>query len=551
MTFGSSTSSSPEIISNMFADFFKSVYEPAVEGCIPEAPINCRIDVINMEFTAINVFEGLAKMDASKGPGPDGIPPKFIKEIAAEICDPLRIIFNTSIKSGIFPALWKISHVTPIFKKGAKSNIENYRSVSIQKSLAKLFDMLVFDKLRPLIAPHLSEKQHGFMARRSAATNLTCYATEVLGAIEKGKEVDAINTDFTKAFDKVSHHILLEKLNHIGLDGPMLRWVGSYLRDRKQYVLFDGEKSKLFNVTSGVPAGTHGGPDLFLVMVNDLVDVIKFSEISLYADDCKIYKQIDGVNDQKLLQADMIKFAGWCQENELMVNPTKCSSITFTRKVTRSSRKYYLGQTELDETLTVKDLGVDIAYNFCFDSHINRITSNAMRVLGFIKRFSGDFKDLRVLKILYCALVRPHLEYCSIVWSPYTEDAIKRIESVQRRFTKFACKRMIPQRDLTYERRCEYLNLETLEQRRKNAGHLFVAGTLSGSIDCSQILSLIKLDVTARDLRATNLLRENLKHKTDYGRNSPVTRMIRNFKEVQELFDFNLTRDQFRSCLKN
>lgn len=97
----------------------------------------------------------------------------------------------------------------------------------------------------------------------------------------------------------------------------------------------------------------------------------------------------------------------------------------------------------------VRDLGMDINNNLSLKSHINRVTSNAIRVIGFIRRFSQDFKDHNI-RLLYCALVRPHLEYCSIVWSPYTVDGRERLESVQHKFTKFACKRMIPQRDLSY-----------------------------------------------------------------------------------------------------
>lgn len=208
----------------MFSNFFHSVYEPPSLGCLPEAAENTRTDFNKLSLSPDEVRKGIDKMNPSKGPGPDGIPPSFLKDVATSLCVPLSLIFNESLSSGIFPSLWKISHVTPIFKKGDKSEVENYRSVVIQKSMAKLFDMLVYDKIRPALARQLSDKQHGFMAKKSTATNLVLYTTELTNAIEQGHEIDAVNTDFSKAFDKVSHLVLMSKLHRlvaqcsIGLD---------------------------------------------------------------------------------------------------------------------------------------------------------------------------------------------------------------------------------------------------------------------------------------------------------------------------------------------
>lgn len=233
-----------------------------------------------------------------------------------------------------------------------------------------------------------------------------------------------------------------------------------------------------------------------------------------------------------------------------MVNVGKCSAITYTRNKSDETRNYQMGDAMLKKVNEVRDLGVDFASNLSFKSHINRVTSNAMRVLGFIKRFSKDFKDPNVMRILYCALVRPHLEYCSVVWSPFTADGKERIESVQHKFTNFACKRMIPQRDLTYDQRCQYLNLETLVKRRTNAGHIFVANALSGKIDCNQLLSLFHLNVSSHGARKPSVLREDKNHRTDYGKNNPLSRIIRNFKDVQDEFDYHLTKESFLTRIK-
>ena len=187
----------------------------------------------------------------------------------------------------------------------------------------------------------------------------------------------------------------------------------------------------------------------------------------------------------------------------------------------------------------------------CFNDHINRVTSSAMRVLGFIRRFSKEFSDHNIMILLYRSLVRPHLEYCNIVWSPFTVNGVKRIESVQHKFTEFACKRMIPQRHLSYDNRCLYLNLENLEIRRKKADLLFVSEVLNGSVNCSRILREINLYVSHRGIRPKSFLKEMNVHNTDYGRNNPMSRMIRSFNDVQDIFDFHITQDKFRQLLKS
>ena len=212
---------------------------------------------------------------------------------------------------------------------------------------------------------------------------------------------------------------------------------------------------------------------------------------------------------------------------------------------------YHLGGFQLNVVGSIADLGVEINDKMCFNDHISKVTSMAMRVFGFIRRFSKEFSDHKITILLYCSLVRPHLEYCNVVWSPFTVDGIKRVESVQHKFTEFACKRMIPQRQLSYEERCLYLNLETLEVRRRNADLMFISGVLNGNIDSSRILSEINFHVSLRGARSMSLLKEMNVHRTDYGRNNPISRMIRSFNDAQEIFDFHVFKEKFKLLLKS
>lgn len=551
MKFGNILTSSDKEIADQFANFFSSVYVPSSISCTREPPSNPPLDLNMIQFVPLDVVEGLKNFDGNKGPGPDKIPPKVLKETADAICFPLCIIFNVSLKSGVFPSLWKFSSLVPIFKKGDKSEIVNYRNVAIQNAMPKLFDKMVFGIVRNALSLQLSHQQHGFMAQKSTTTNLVVYSSFVSREMEHGFEVDSIYTDFSKAFDKVSHHIIIEKLERFGFGRNLVNWFRSFLSERRYSVRFGDAESFEFVATSGVPPGTHGGPDLFLIMINDLPDILQHSQISIYADDCKIFKRIQCEMDVEKLQEDLTRFGEWCSENELAVNVDKCASITFSRRKTlENKRRYTLNGQLLALRDVICDLGVDFDSKLSFSEHLNRTVSKASKTLGFIRRFSQDFHDPLILKTLYCALVRPHLEYCSLIWSPNTVTGVSRIESIQRKFTKLICKRLIPQRELSYENRCSYLGLDSLTKRRQQASQIFTSNVLCGRMNCSEILSWLSLSVPRITSRNNQLLKEP-NHKSKFGSNNPITRLCNDFNQAQTHFDFHLTNDQFKSYLKN
>ena len=239
-------------------------------------------------------------------------------------------------------------------------------------------------------------------------------------------------------------------------------------------------------------------------------------------------------------------------KKNLELNVNKCQSITYSRKRVHScSRDYYINNDIVGRVTSVRDLGVICDIELNFRDHIDGIINRANSMLGFVKRWSKEFQDPYVTKALYTTFVRPLLEYASQVWSPYHEVHIKRIEAVQRRFLRFAL-RGLPWVDIfnlpPYLDRLKLIKLQPLSRRRVVADIVFVHQLLSGSIDSPALLEGIHLNVNSRGLRAVRAFKIT-HHRTAYGQNEPLSRMLRESNQNFECLDSNMTKLSLKNLL--
>ena len=499
------------------------------------------------------IFDELTNIDTKKGVGPDDIHPSILKNCSALLYEPLSLIFNESQSLGYFPNKWKSSSVKPIFKKGARSNVENYRPIAKLPTIAKFFELLVNKKLTMLIEKFIVHQQHGFRRKKSTVTNLSEFVTYALKGINAGSQIDVLYTDFAKAFDRVNHKILIAKLHDYNIPKNLIAWIQSYLSNRRQFVRYRESDSVDYIVNSGVPQGSHIGPTLFLLFINDLATQLGDDVfVSLFADDVKIAKAINSQSDAATLQAAINKLKQWCDTNELHLNLGKCEVLTLSHKRNKIITDYNFGNHIFERVDHHKDLGVLIDHKLKFNAHIETIISRATAALGFLKRFCYDIRDLQTLKVLFYTLVQSQLEYCSVVWLPYYGIYKNKIESILRQFTMYAMREYPNQSNgyhiTPYKDRLSLLGMQSLDRRRFNSSIMFMHDMLFNIIHCPSLRSEISFNNNTRNLRHTDLIKIRDSH-FESNPTLSLYQMCKYSNLVKDLFLKPFNRNIFKSKL--
>ena len=322
-------------------------------------------------ISVVDVESRLKAVKSNKAPGPDSLPNWILNNFSMEISEPVTMIFNASIKQAQVPTQWKEVNVVPVPKTSSVTDISSdLRPISLTATLSKVLES--FQWIMDTIKSQLDPKQFGSLKGSSTIDALIsmfhCWYSNTDG---NGETVRVFLLDFSKAFDRINHKILIKKMQLLNIDKSLINWVIDFLMQRRQRVKLGSSFSDWSLVNGGVPQGTILGPLLFLIMVNDLA--INHKDRWKYVDDTSLSEPI-GKGCQSNLQSVINNIEQWCTENDMMLNRSKCKEliISFAKDVP-NLRPLFIKDHCMSPVLSAKVLGLYFSSDLSWNLHVEHI----------------------------------------------------------------------------------------------------------------------------------------------------------------------------------
>ena len=387
--------------------------------------------------TKFEIENEIDKLNDNKATGPFSIPTKLLKIIKLLISEPLDYIFNISFATGIVPDKLKMAGVIPIYKKGLRTEISNYRPISLLSIFNKILESIVYNRLVSYFNKHdiLYKNQFGFRSNHSTTQAILKMTDKIQKAIENKEYSCGIFLDLSKAFDTVNHQILIQKLDHYGIRSVPRDWFCSYLSDRKKFVSIGDTTSDLYTLGTGVSQGSVLGPLLFPVYINDFGNSSESLEFHLFADDSNLFfshKSLQAL--ERSLNKSLDEVNKWLCVNKLSLNIEKSNFVIFhpiQRKI-HYSVNLSIAQKQIEEVRNLKYLWVIIDSTLNWKDHVHQVSKKIAISIGILSKLR-HYVDVRILTNLYYSIVYPFLTYAVIIWGNTYASTIKPLVTLQKK----------------------------------------------------------------------------------------------------------------------
>lgn len=299
-------------------------------------------------------------------------------------------------------------------------------------------------------------------------------------------------------------------------------------------------------IPSGVPQGSHLGPLFYNIYLFDIYKCFEHSKFLMYADDTKIFLEVNHFDECTKLQHDLNQLSMYYKTNRININAKKCQTISFTRKRNPVTYNYNIQGIIIERVNVVRDLGVYFDSKLIMNEHIDHITHRAYKSLGFVQRVTQPFTDLLCTKNVYNAYVRSILDYASSIWFPQYITYSEKIEIIQKKFIRYLNYKSRSCFD-SYEEGCRYFRLPTLASRRVSTDMMLLFDIVRGNLDCPSLVSELGLRAARHRSRNPQLFHIP-SHRTKFTHNSVLTRIARTYNVSFSSVDiFDTSRAKFKS----
>lgn len=432
---------------NVIVEKFNRFFVESVENIVDTIPNN------SMEFTINNStsrFCDFTLTDRSmlrevifslpNKSSPDDIDMFIYREFFDLLCDPLINIINSSLLSGEIPDLLKTSTIALLRKVSGTIKPEEFRPINMLPAFEKILEKVVYLQIKEYVSENrlMCEYQSGFRENHSCESAIQCSINDWKEAYEEGKATAVIFLDLKRAFETINRAKLIEKLQCLGFEGNVLKWLRNYLSSRRQKVKYEDCVSTEIEVGVGVPQGSILGPLLFVLYMNDISSVCKSVNYHLFADDTIIYLSDLGI-DELVVKTNKIleSVSDWMEVNKLKLNITKTKGMIIGKKSHReaflsSNLELKLCGQRVEIVEEMKYLGVVIDNTLKFNKNIDYVCKKIAKKIGMLRRVSW-YLTIRTRKLVFNTIVLPHFHFCSTVLYLSDRGHIDRLQKLQNR----------------------------------------------------------------------------------------------------------------------